>query len=91
MLNEVFDNTRNKLNMVGHGFCLAKWTQVTMHLHNGTTHSCHHPKPHKIPLEEILTNPTALHNTNFKKANSALLYDDLIIIKIIIFSILCIS
>jgi hypothetical protein len=53
--------------MVGCGFCLAKWTQVTMHLHNGTTHSCHHPKPHKIPLDEILTNPTALHNTNFKK------------------------
>jgi hypothetical protein len=67
MLKEVFENTRNKLNMVGCGFCLAKWTQVTMHLHNGTTHSCHHPKPHKIPLEEILSNPTALHNTNFKK------------------------
>jgi len=67
MLKEVFENTRNKLNTVGCGFCLAKWTQVTMHLHNGTTHSCHHPKPHKIPLEEVLTNPTALHNTKFKK------------------------
>ena len=67
MLNEVFENNRNKLNTVGCGFCLAKWTQVTMHLHNGTTHSCHHPKPHKIPLEEVLINPTALHNTNFKK------------------------
>ena len=67
MLNDVFHNTRDKINMVGCGFCLAKWTQVTMHLHNGTTHSCHHPKPHKIPLDEILTNPTALHNTNFKK------------------------
>ena len=67
MLKEVFESTRNKLNMVGCGFCLAKWTQVTMHLHNGTTHSCHHPKPHKIPLEEILSNPTALHNTKFKK------------------------
>jgi|LakMenE01Jun11ns_1017448.scaffolds.fasta_scaffold9958916_5 hypothetical protein len=76
MLNEVFDNTRNKLNMVGHGFCLAKWTQVTMHLHNGTTHSCHHPKPHKIPLEEILTNPTALHNTNFKKEIRKEMLDD---------------
>ena len=67
MLNDVFHNTRDKINMVGCGFCLTKWTQVTMHLHNGTTHSCHHPKPHKIPLDEILTNPTALHNTNFKK------------------------
>ena len=58
-----FNITKDKLNTVGCGFCLAKWTQVTMHLHNGTTHSCHHPKPHKIPLDEILADPTALHNT----------------------------
>ena len=32
-----------KLNKVGCGFCLAKWTQVTMHLGLGMTHSCHHP------------------------------------------------
>lgn len=62
-LNEVKD----ALNSIGCGMCLAKWTQVTMHLHNGMTHSCHHPSPHKIPLEEIKRNPTALHNTNYKK------------------------
>jgi hypothetical protein len=67
MLNEVFEKTREKLNGVGCGMCLAKWTQVTMHLHNGTTHSCHHPTTHKVPLEELKINPTALHNTNFKK------------------------
>ena len=58
---------KNKLNKVGCGFCLAKWTQVTMHLHNGMTHSCHHPTPHKIPLSEIERNHTALHNTQHKK------------------------
>ena len=58
---------KDKLDGVGCGFCLAKWTQVTMHLHNGMTHSCHHPSPHKIPLEELKRNPTALHNTNHKK------------------------
>lgn len=58
---------KEKLDGVGCGFCLAKWTQVTMHLHNGMTHSCHHPSPHKVPLEEIKRNPTALHNTNYKK------------------------
>jgi organic radical activating enzyme len=58
---------KDKLDGVGCGFCLAKWTQVTMHLHNGMTHSCHHPSPHKIPLEEIKRNPTALHNTTYKK------------------------
>ena len=58
---------KNKLDDVGCGFCLAKWTQVTMHLGTGMTHSCHHPSPHKIPLSEIKRNPTALHNTRFKK------------------------
>lgn len=67
MLNEVFRDTKNKLDNVGCGLCLAKWTQVTMHLHNGMTHSCHHPAPHKIPLKEIERNPSALHNTRFKK------------------------
>lgn len=62
-----FKEIKDKLDDVGCGFCLAKWTQVTIHLLNGTTHSCHHPIAHKIPLEEIKRNPTALHNTNFKK------------------------
>ena len=63
-----FQEVKDKLDNVGCGFCLAKWTQVTMHLHNGLTHSCHHPVPHKIPLREIQRNPTALHNTREKKA-----------------------
>jgi organic radical activating enzyme len=58
---------QNLLNEVGPGFCLAKWTQVTMHLGTGLTHSCHHPTPHKIPLDELKNNPSALHNTNHKK------------------------
>ena len=62
-----FNQMKDKLNKVGCGFCLAKWTQVTMHLHNGTTHSCHHPEPHKIGLDEIKRNPTALHNSLIKK------------------------
>lgn len=62
-----FNITKDKLNAVGCGFCLAKWTQVTMHLHNGTTHSCHHPVPHKVDLEEIKRNFTALHNSAIKK------------------------
>jgi|SRR6056300_263432 organic radical activating enzyme len=58
---------KKKLDKVGCGFCLAKWTQVTMHLGTGMTHSCHHPSPHKIPLTELKRNPSALHNTQFKK------------------------
>jgi len=59
---------KKKLDGVGCGFCLAKWTQVTMHLGTGMTHSCHHPSPHKISLKELKRNPTALHNTAFKKS-----------------------
>jgi organic radical activating enzyme len=62
-----FEISKKKLDAVGCGFCLAKWTQVTMHLHNGTTHSCHHPEPHKVSLEELSRNPTALHNSKIKK------------------------
>ena len=58
---------KEKLDSVSPSLCLAKWTQVTMHLQNGHTHSCHHPSTHKIPLEELAVNPSALHNTNFKK------------------------
>ena len=62
-----FKEMKQKLDSVGCGFCLAKWTQVTMHLHDGTTHSCHHPAPHKIGLREIKRNHTALHNSSHKK------------------------
>ena len=72
-----FDLIKDKLDIVGKGFCLAKWTQVTMHLHNGTTHSCHHPEPHKVGLEEINRNPTALHNSKIKKqARKEMLNDE---------------
>jgi len=59
--------TKDFLNNVGCGFCLAKWTQVTIHLASGLTHSCHHVGAHKIPLEELKDNPSALHNTKEKK------------------------
>ena len=48
-------------------FCLAKWHHVTIYLHLGETHSCYHPQPHVIPLEELKENPSALHNTKHKK------------------------
>lgn len=58
---------KKNLDTVGCSFCVAKWKQVTLHLQNGFTHSCHHPMSHKIPLDEIAMNPSALHNTKFKK------------------------
>lgn len=60
-------DTRDLLNSISPSFCLAKWLQHTLYLQNGMNHSCHHPPTHKIPVEEVLENPKALHNTKFKK------------------------
>ena len=49
-------------------FCLAKWLYVQIHLPHGLTQSCYHPPAHKIPLDELEQNPSALHNTKFKIA-----------------------
>ncbi len=54
-------------NEISPTFCLAKWHHVTMYMHMGQTHSCYHPAPHDIPLDELKTNPSALHNTIQKK------------------------
>jgi hypothetical protein len=64
---EKFEKVRRQLNDVGAGFCLAKWMQVTLHLHIGHNHSCHHPQTHKISTTEIDRDPSALHNTRYKK------------------------
>jgi len=63
----LYEDVKNKLDGVGKGMCLAKWTQVTAHLHTGHNHSCHHPNTHKISEAEIARNPSAIHNTLFKK------------------------
>lgn len=46
--------------------CLAKWFQSTIYLFNGHTHSCHHPRAHKINPEALKASPDGLHNTPLK-------------------------
>jgi hypothetical protein len=65
--NENAQKIKDILDQTGQGFCLAKWTQVTMHLGSGDNHSCHHPKVHNVSPEELAENPSALHNSNYKK------------------------
>ena len=60
-----------KNNSISPTFCVAKWKQVSINLTAGLTHSCYHPPEHKIPIEEIKDNPSALHNTIFKKNERA--------------------
>lgn len=56
-----------ELNKVSPSFCLAKWYNVSIHIPTGKTHSCYHPPTHKIPLEEVAIDVSALHNTKHKK------------------------
>jgi organic radical activating enzyme len=56
-----------ELNNVSPSFCLAKWFNVSLHIPTGRTHSCYHPRSHVIPIEEIQQDPSALHNTKYKK------------------------
>ena len=58
---------KNITDQVSPTFCLAKWHHTTIYLQTGETHSCYHPAPHHIPLEEIKRNPSAIHNTIEKK------------------------
>jgi len=55
------------MNEISPTFCLAKWHHTTIYLQTGETHSCYHPRPHKISLNEIAIDPSALHNTEQKK------------------------
>jgi hypothetical protein len=58
---------------LGPALCLAKWKQVSLHLPTGLNNSCYHPPLHKIPLENLTTDPGSLHNTPHKKAQRVLM------------------
>ena len=65
--DQAADKAKKQLDKISPTMCYAKWSQVSMHLHNGMTHSCYHPPTHKVDLQELKQNPTALHNTKEKK------------------------
>jgi len=58
---------KTRLATVSDSFCLAKWQQVSLHLTTGHTNSCYHPPLHRIPVEPLADNPSALHNTAHKR------------------------
>ena len=81
--DETVDNKSRFLNSaeqmaenLGPALCLAKWKQVSLHLPTGLNNSCYHPPLHKIPIENLATNPGSLHNTPHKKAQRVLMLQD---------------
>ena len=78
--NEATDNKSHFLTAaekmqadLGPALCLAKWKQVSLHLPTGLNNSCYHPPLHRIPIEDIGRNPSALHNTPYKKEQRKLM------------------
>jgi organic radical activating enzyme len=69
-IKNILDITNKEISST---FCLAKWHHTTLYLQTGETHSCYHPPPHKILIEEIKNNPSALHNTSEKKMQRSLM------------------
>jgi organic radical activating enzyme len=69
-MTDKFDQYRifkDELDNISPTFCVAKWKQATTHLESGLTHSCHHPKAHRINPDDLLENVSSLHNTPKKR------------------------
>jgi hypothetical protein len=73
--NKKLKEIKVRLDNTGPGFCLAKWYHVSMHLHTGTNHSCYHPGPHHVSLDEIQKHPASLHNSDYKKQMRKMMLD----------------
>jgi len=61
------NNAEFMANKLGPALCLAKWKQVSLHLATGLNNSCYHPPLHNIEVDLLTKNPSALHNTRYKK------------------------
>ena len=59
--------TKRVMDPISPSFCAAKWYTAHISLGSGKTKSCHHPPDHRIPVQEVKFDPSALHNTNYKK------------------------
>jgi len=58
---------------LGPTLCLAKWKQVSLHLPTGLNNSCYHPPLHQIDGSLLEADPSALHNTPYKKEQRVLM------------------
>jgi organic radical activating enzyme len=67
MTSDFLSSAEKMKSQLGEGLCLAKWQQVSLHLPTGLTNSCYHPPLHEIDATLLKDNPSALHNTPYKK------------------------
>ena len=67
--NPFYVEVKDRLDSVGKGMCLAKWTQVTLQLQSGHNHSCHHPQTHKISEQDLLSQIENEENLQTERPN----------------------
>jgi len=67
------NNAESMKEQLGSAMCLAKWKQVSLHLATGLNNSCYHPPLHPIEADLLPNNPSALHNTPYKKQQRKLM------------------
>jgi len=67
MPNNDLEFRQQVLDPISASFCGAKWYNATIWLGSGMTTSCHHPPAHHVSVEDVRSNPRALHNTPQKK------------------------
>lgn len=67
MASKFMSSAEEAKEKLGPALCLAKWKQVSLHLPTGLTNSCYHPPLHPIDASLLQDNPSALHNTPYKK------------------------
>lgn len=67
------DYKKRVIDIKSESWCAAKSYNATIWLGSGQTTSCHHPPAHAIDLEELKHNPKALHNTQQKKRERAMM------------------
>ena len=65
--SKFFSDAERMRETLGPARCYAKWRQVSLHLTTGMTNSCYHPPLHEIDVDLLKDNPSALHNTPYKK------------------------
>jgi organic radical activating enzyme len=65
--SDFYADAKNMQQQLGSALCLAKWKQVSLHLATGLNNSCYHPPLHAIDASLLTSNPSALHNTPYKK------------------------
>lgn len=73
MTSDFMRSAQDMKQELGPALCLAKWQQTSLHLTNGLTNSCYHPPLHEIDPGKLDSNPGALHNTDQKKSERAMM------------------